>query len=216
MPVQGLKPGLYVIQADADSEPFVVKVDEDEVVWLTGEGSRPLKEFVKTFPPNETSWTQIGKDPKPPPWDVTFRLHEYARDAFNEAIKRGVDDAVENVARELLRREMETGIRELIRAESIAILRETFAGKFQPHNQFGEPKGDPVTLRELIAGDLRRALEAKVALEDGNPVRPGEFRSTGTLLEHLIQRAHAEGLKKALQQVATEAGITLAKTGLPR
>jgi hypothetical protein len=98
----------------------------------------------------------------------------------------------------------------VIREHLTPLVQETIAGEVRKTNAFGEPVGQPVTLRELIMAEVSKLLTA--------PVTNSGYRSGETFIQKIIREAVQaefsnivnEQVKAARQQVADQIGAMVA------
>lgn len=82
-------------------------------------------------------------------------------------------------------------------AEATALVREALAGEIRQTNHYGEPKGEPTTLRDLIRADIAKYLNEKVPERGYGGDRRGGFRE---LLQHEVDEAMNKELRAAIRE----------------
>lgn len=90
-------------------------------------------------------------------------------------------------------------VAERVYAETDRIVAEHLAAPIQPTNEFGEPKGDPITLRDRVAQQVKRWLEEKVDRDGKTGRDPFSYQTTKTRAEWAIERAVDEVARKELE-----------------
>lgn len=88
-----------------------------------------------------------------------------------------------------------------IRAQVAPAIGEAIEKALQPTNSFGEPKGEPLTLRQVIVNQAVEQLKAP----DRSHQRGFDARHNGTVLEKIIAEAVASTLTRELQGAIEEA-----------
>jgi hypothetical protein len=98
-------------------------------------------------------------------------------------------------------------IREAVRPQVEAVI----AAPVQKTNGYGEPVGEPVTLRDLIIDEARKAINAPV---DNYSRDKGTFLTQAVAAEvkKALSAEIADAVKQAREQVATEIGDMVAKS----
>ncbi|MFD3426109.1 hypothetical protein [Nocardia fluminea] len=119
-------------------------------------------------------------------------------------------DLATQVARILatdLREDMRAVVRETVTkvaGEQVAeVVNEVFAAGFRKTNTYGEPIGETITVREMVADQIRVQLERKVG-EDGR--KPDGYRGNSiSYVEYIARTAAKEALRGELGIATTEA-----------
>jgi hypothetical protein len=99
--------------------------------------------------------------------------------------------------------------KEIIREKLTPIIEEALSGGFQRTNGYGEPVGKPVTMREVIAEQVKEIVSKPASSYD---------RDKGSLLQQTVRKEVQEALaaeikdavKTAREQVASEIGNQVA------
>lgn len=118
-------------------------------------------------------------------------------DAVVEAAARQVLASAKSDVRELVREAARKQIGESIRAIIEPLIVEALTASIQPYNSYGEPKGEPVTLREVI---VKKATE-EFRLPSSRNYHPDK----ATLIEAVIREEVHKALKKDLVDAISEA-----------
>lgn len=133
------------------------------------------------------------------------------RDAVIDAIAR---QAIETHGKTYNLPTLVTDLRaEVIREHLTPIVRAAITGTVQPTNRFGEPAGQPVSMRETIVAEARQVLLAKVT-RNGNPAAPYDRDAEPyitRLIRQQVQAVFADELKTALDEAKTELREALRK-----
>ena len=111
-----------------------------------------------------------------------------------------------------------------IDAEVERIVLETLTTTVQPTNQFGEPQGEPITLRSRIAAQVTRALETKVD-DRGHAQGEREFsnydtarhrtrveRAIANAVDDIAKKELATAVHAAATEVRSRVGATVQQT----
>lgn len=139
---------------------------------------------------------------------TTVEFPEWSEDSVEAAIietvakkiiKQAKDEIVSQAAK-MVKSEISQQIGDIVREVVDAPVRET--------NYYGEPKGEPVTMRELVMKEARTWWEVKVSSKNGkpttyrsdNPVSRGEYL-TGVAVAREIEAAYKAEIAKAVQKV---------------
>lgn len=140
--------------------------------------------------------------------------HDYGYDRDGEPYEEGGPIDLRNnlaamVAQELartLRNDMEKAVRakveEVAAARAAVIVNEVIDGDIRQTNSFGEPVGEPTTLRALVVEQVKAQLAAKVG-RDGRP--SGYGRDGKTVVEWAAENAARDALRGELANAAAGA-----------
>lgn len=132
--------------------------------------------------------------------DLNDPLYEDGTSLRDLIVKRASAQLLEHVQKEgnawpTLRGRVEKMRDDEIRAALLPVIGQAVAEAVQPTNTFGEPRGEPVTLRGLIVKEAREQLK-----QSGRDRRhPSSDRRGATLLEHVIAHEVEGALGKELR-----------------
>lgn len=149
----------------------------------------------------ELHWNESGYDDEGEVWQDT-RPFNLAR------------EVAKSIAREL-RDDMRKDVRDIVvetaRAQVADIITETMAAGFRKTNSYGEPTGEPITLREMVVDQVKGEL---VRLVDGYG-RPADRYNGGnlTFIEYHSRKAATEALKGEVGTAVADA-VAEIKTGV--
>ncbi len=132
---------------------------------------------------------------------------------FDSIVRVAAESLLENIKRDL-RAEIVATVKAQITAQVGEIVEGTLSGAFQPVNEWGEPKGKPTSLRDLVAETARTYLGAKVDKEG----RENSYNGSADRLSFLVSKVVASEfdyrmqteVKKAVEMARAEA---VAKVG---
>ncbi len=121
---------------------------------------------------------------------------------FEAVVSRLVERAAKKPEYASLRKRLAEIRTEMIQEQLAPLIHEAIQSSAQKTNTFGEPQGDPTTLRALIVD------EAKATLAKSNVDRY-DSKNRGTLLARIIREevsfAFTDELKEVIAQAKTEA-----------
>lgn len=114
-----------------------------------------------------------------------------------------------------LSKEMRAAVREVVTEAATAqvgkFIDEVFAAGFRKTNAFGEPVGEPVTLRELVIAGINDQLQRQVNGRGGTP--DSYDRDRMPYIEYVARKAATEALNGELGQAVT-AAVAEVKAGV--
>jgi hypothetical protein len=121
-------------------------------------------------------------------------------------LRKGLAAEVAKVLAPQLRSEMVEVVREVaneVAHERVAaVVDEVMAGEIRKTNSWGEPTGEPVTLREILVAEVKTALERKVDTH-GRPA--GYSRDGMPYVDYVARTAAAEAIKGELAPAVKDA-----------
>jgi predicted Holliday junction resolvase-like endonuclease len=132
---------------------------------------------------------------------------------FDSIVRTAAASLLENIERDV-RAEVVRSVKEQITAKVGELVEGTLNTEFQPVNEWGEPKGKPQSLREMVGNTARTYLGAKVDKEG----RENSYNGNTDRLSFLVSKVVASEfdyrmqteIKKAVEMARTEA---VAKVG---
>lgn len=132
---------------------------------------------------------------------------------FDSIVRTAAASLVEAIQRDA-RAEILASVKTQINAKVGELVDATLNNEFQPVNEWGEPKGKPLSLREMVGQVARTYLGAKVDKEG----REGTYQADKDRLTFLVSKVVASEfdyrmqseVKKAVEMARTEA---VAKVG---
>ena len=139
----------------------------------------------------------LEREPNAQPGEVTVSattLQYDARAMFDAIARTAAHSLVEQIKRDLT----ETVAREVrsqINAQVGAVVQSVLDGNVQPTNEWGEPKGAPVALRDMIAKTGREYLGVKV----NNEGVATSYNANETRLEHIVGKQVADVFSYQMQ-----------------
>ena len=136
----------------------------------------------------DTAWTRYDEEGDRIFGDETFETQVAHRVA--ELVVKKYDSAVKGW--------IEQQVRERAHGAIDALIAEAMAVPFRPTNAYGEPKGEPVTLREHLVVQARETMERKVNVRVADP-------KTGRL--EIVTGYRQDGTR---QMTAWEANVQIA------
>lgn len=133
-------------------------------------------------------------------WKAQEMFDAIARDAAGRIVKSCETDLVS---------EVRTLVKEQINAQVGAKVSEVLDTNIRPTNEWGEAKGEPMSLREMVGKAARDYLAIKVDKEG----RPNSYNADQTRLEHIVKQVVAKTfdytmqteVKKAVEMARAEA-----------
>lgn len=136
-----------------------------------------------------------------------------AREMFDAIVRAAAESIVEGTSRDL-RAAVTKSVQQQIDAQVGAVVSGVLEGTIQPTNEWGEAKGEAMSLRELVGKTAREYLGTKVN-KDGVP---GSYHADTPRLNYLVQQVVAKEfdyrmqteVKKAVELARAEA---VAKVG---
>lgn len=156
------------------------------------------------------------REPNAQPGEVTVSatsLQYEARAMFDAIARTAAHSIVEQIKRDLVE-EVKREVRAQVSEQVGAVVMSALDGSVQPTNEWGEAKGAPVPLRDMVVKTGREYLGVKVNKEG---IAAG-YQANETRLEHIVGKQVAEvfsyqmqtEIKKAVELARTQA---LAKVG---
>lgn len=137
----------------------------------------------------------VGHDEEGEPIEEPMTME----DAVVDAAARQVLASAKSDVRELVREAARKQIGESIRAIIEPLIVEALTSSIQPMNSYGEAKGEPVTLREVI---VKKATEEfRVPSSRNGSYHPDK----ATLIEAVIREEVSKALKRDLVDAIAEA-----------
>lgn len=132
---------------------------------------------------------------------------------FDSIVRTAAGSLLEAIQRDV-RAEVVASVRTQITAKVGELVEATLNNEFQPVNEWGEPKGKPQSLREMVGQTARTYLGAKVDKEG----REGSYQADRDRLSFLVSKVVASEfdyrmqseVKKACEMARAEA---VAKVG---
>ena len=106
-----------------------------------------------------------------------------ARSLFDAIVRQSSHDIVERL-HQSLDREVRLAVHHAIEQQVGTIVSTALDGQLQPTNEWGEPKGAPVTLRDMIVGKAANYLGAKVDKEG----RESTYNADRTRVEFVVAK----------------------------
>jgi hypothetical protein len=136
-----------------------------------------------------------------------------ARAMFDSIAQRAAASIVENVNRELVS-EVKVQVSKQIAEQVGAKVSEVLDTSIQPTNEWGEPKGKPTTLRDLVGAAAREYLGTKVD-KDG---RPNSYNADSTRIDYIVKKAVEKEFDYRMQTEVKQAveqakNLAVAKVG---
>lgn len=132
---------------------------------------------------------------------------------FDSIVRTAAGSLFEAIQRDA-RAEILASVKAQINEKVGELVEATLNNEFQPVNEWGEPKGKPQSLREMVGATARNYLGAKVDKEG----REGSYQANTDRLSFLVSKVVASEfdyrmqseIKKAVEMARTEA---VAKVG---
>ena len=144
----------------------------------------------------------MAKKPKDAEIKLQVEMNAGMAHRMTELLEEAVQKGAEEAAYQLIIREIGDVLKAEIKETVGAIVHEILKGEITPVNQWGEPNGDPLTVRAMLERNARQALSAKVDHE-GKPPGRHSFQ-TITITEYVVRQTQnkiiAEALVKALKE----------------
>lgn len=155
-------------------------------------------DYTEPAPQAEPGWLQINET----------RLKYDAQRMFDSIAQHAASNIVENIARDL-KAEVTRSVKQQIDAQVGAIVSAALDTNIQPTNEWGEPKGKPLSLREMVGNSARNYLGVKVN-KDG---AESTYNADTTRLEFIVKKVVASEfdyrmqteVKKAVEMARNEA-----------
>jgi hypothetical protein len=138
-------------------------------------------------------------------------------DDNGEPIFTSVSEAIASQAMESVRRTVERDTTQLVRDELKSIVHERLTqiinrvieATTQPTSAFGEPKGEPVTLREMIERSARSFYAEKVD-HRGSPDRYGKVTRIQWAIQDMASSIYTEHFKAETAKIKKQVSEALA------
>ncbi len=122
-------------------------------------------------------------------------------------MKRDLASMVAQILADRLHREMIPVVRDAVKEAAqervAAIVADAMAQGFRKTNTYGEPTGEPITMREMVIGEVKGQMERRVT-RNGNAA---ERYDSGALpyVQYVAAKAAQEALNGELKAAATAA-----------
>jgi Arc/MetJ-type ribon-helix-helix transcriptional regulator len=139
---------------------------------------------------NESYDPETGAPEGGEPIELGAMVVEAITERLVREIKRDVNDYRYRNAVEVAKE----AAREAIAAEATRLVREALDGEIRPTNRYGEPQGEPTTLRDMIRADIAAYLGEKPSRYSGDE-RKGGFRA---LLREEVDKAMSRDLNAVI------------------
>ncbi len=132
------------------------------------------------------------------------------QDTLIKAVARAImDDMVHADMVEAIKREIRTEIVASVRTEVSDLVgvwvEERLTGTFQPTNRWGEPRGEPVTIRELAMAEVEQRCNRKVSPHSGRDADRHD-RGSITAVHYMAREAIKETVDERVKAL-TEAAV---------
>ncbi len=166
------------------------------------ENSAPVTLFAVTWDTVIGS-REVGYDDETGPQHEGIRLGDMVVDALVDRLARDIKRDGDGLYGAVTKaREAATAAS---REEAAVLVREALVGEIRPTNHYGEPKGEPTTLRDLIRADIQAYLgepERRSSYDE----RKGGFRA---LVREEVNTALTNELRDVMRDARAQAAAVV-------